>query len=289
MLRVRRGRAEGEGVTVETSSRGAERFDDVVFATHSDITLALLGEDADPAEAEVLRAIPYNDNEVYLHTGGWVRGSEDTGLCRGHLSLVRCPWTSGKGRCVGPAWPVRGCKPHEREGADKPTNTRSMRARDGCSAPASNCVYCKSLTTCAPLPFACAPPPTDQSLMPRNRKVWSSWNFIGSTAPGAESSAVCVSYWANRLQELPPGAPDLFVTLNPPRPPAADHVIRRLTLAHPVFRWAPPAAGQPLRAGMCRVSNPTQASYDTGRHRPQLGWPQTHARVGALSEATPAP
>lgn len=70
VLRVRRGRAEGEGVTVETAARGAERFDDVVFATHSDITLALLGEDADPAEAEVLRAIPYNDNEVYLHTGG---------------------------------------------------------------------------------------------------------------------------------------------------------------------------------------------------------------------------
>ena len=37
-------------------------------------------------------------------------------------------------------------------------------------------------------------------------------------------------------QELPSGAPDMFVTLNPLHPPAADKVIRRLSLAHPVFR-----------------------------------------------------
>lgn len=72
--------------------------------------------------------------------------------------------------------------------------------------------------------------------MPATRKVWSSWNFLGSSSPEQQAQAVCVSYWANRLQELPPGAPDMFVTLNPPRPPAEDKVIRALTLSHPVFR-----------------------------------------------------
>jgi len=33
---------------------------------------------------------------------------------------------------------------------------------------------------------------------------------------------VCVTYWANRLQPLPPGAPNLFVTLNPIHPPAGE-------------------------------------------------------------------
>lgn len=39
------------------------------------------------------------------------------------------------------------------------------------------------------------------------------------------------------LQHLPPEAPQMFVTLNPPHPPAADKVIRRLQLAHPVYRY----------------------------------------------------
>jgi predicted NAD/FAD-binding protein len=49
---------------------------------------------------------------------------------------------------------------------------------------------------------------------------------------------VTVSYWLNRLQHLPAEAPEMFVTLNPPQPPAADTIIRKLQLAHPVYRWA---------------------------------------------------
>lgn len=56
-----------------------------------------------------------------------------------------------------------------------------------------------------------------------------------SSEAGSERAAVCVSYWLNLLQNLPPGTPDMFVTLNPPHPPAAVAVLRRLTLAHPVF------------------------------------------------------
>lgn len=54
----------------------------------------------------------------------------------------------------------------------------------------------------------------------------------------ARSKAVCCTYWANRLQRFPEEAPNMFVTLNPVRPPAADKVLRRLSLAHPVFSAA---------------------------------------------------
>ena len=54
------------GVMVLTD-RGAERFDDVVLACHSDQSLALL-DDATPAEREVLGAIRYHRNRAVLHT-----------------------------------------------------------------------------------------------------------------------------------------------------------------------------------------------------------------------------
>jgi uncharacterized protein len=45
----------------------AERFDEVVLATHSDQALALL-DDAGDREREILGAIPYQHNEAVLHT-----------------------------------------------------------------------------------------------------------------------------------------------------------------------------------------------------------------------------
>lgn len=59
-------RREADGVTLGVDGQQA-RFDRVVIATHSDQALRLL---ADPTEAEreVLGAIPYQRNEVVLHT-----------------------------------------------------------------------------------------------------------------------------------------------------------------------------------------------------------------------------
>jgi len=74
----------------------------------------------------------------------------------------------------------------------------------------------------------------DPALMPRRRRIWSSWNYIG----GAHGEGPCVTYWMNRLQSLPGGnapAQQLFVTLNPVRPPADGSVIRSETYTHPVF------------------------------------------------------
>lgn len=73
---------------------------------------------------------------------------------------------------------------------------------------------------------------SDPSLMPRSRKVWSSWNYLGGGAD--EQSAVCVTYWMNRLQSLPTKTP-VFVTLNPSRPPSQDKTFARFDYDHPVF------------------------------------------------------
>lgn len=56
-----------DGVALELPDGSVERFDQVVFACHSDQALKLLG-DATPAEQAVLGAIPYQMNDVVLHT-----------------------------------------------------------------------------------------------------------------------------------------------------------------------------------------------------------------------------
>jgi predicted NAD/FAD-binding protein len=58
-------RPEGVELVMEDGHR--EAFDQVVFACHSDQALALLG-DATRAERDALGAIPYEANEVVLHT-----------------------------------------------------------------------------------------------------------------------------------------------------------------------------------------------------------------------------
>ncbi|MBJ2155858.1 NAD(P)/FAD-dependent oxidoreductase [Variovorax sp. IB41] len=63
---VRRITRTSEGVLVATDA-GTERFDHAILATHSDQSLAMLG-DASPAEAAVLGAIRYQPNHAVLHT-----------------------------------------------------------------------------------------------------------------------------------------------------------------------------------------------------------------------------
>lgn len=82
---------------------------------------------------------------------------------------------------------------------------------------------------------------TDLSLMPRRRKVWSSWNYLGANASQDGARPVCVSYWLNQLQALPCKSA-VMVTLNPFSPPAADKTIARFDYDHPVFDQAAIAA-----------------------------------------------
>ena len=57
---------DADGVTLLTD-QGSERFDQVVLATHSDQSLAMLGQPSVP-ETEILGAIRYQPNRAVLHT-----------------------------------------------------------------------------------------------------------------------------------------------------------------------------------------------------------------------------
>jgi len=56
-----------DGVALRARGCEVERFDRVVFATHSDQALRMLSDPSD-AERDILGAIPYQENKVVLHT-----------------------------------------------------------------------------------------------------------------------------------------------------------------------------------------------------------------------------
>lgn len=60
-------RRDATGVDLIIKGSEAQRFDQVVLACHSDQALRLL-KDASPAERDVLDALPYQPNDVVLHT-----------------------------------------------------------------------------------------------------------------------------------------------------------------------------------------------------------------------------
>lgn len=71
----------------------------------------------------------------------------------------------------------------------------------------------------------------DPSLMPRRKRIWSSWNFIDG---GNNDALLCVTYWMNKLQSLDTSEP-LFVTLNPVREPKEETIIGEYNYSHPYF------------------------------------------------------
>jgi uncharacterized protein len=74
----------------------------------------------------------------------------------------------------------------------------------------------------------------DPALMPRRRKAWASWNYLGRRTPGGGTNGLCVSYWMNRLQGIDHPRP-LIMTLNPNREPVPGSVIDSTTFDHPLF------------------------------------------------------
>lgn len=139
-------------VHVRDTSGQEDVFDHVVLASHTDQTLAMLA-DATPEERNILGAIRYRPNQVYLHR--------------------------------------------------------------------------------------------DRALMPRRRRVWASWNYIASSDPGAPYRDASVSYWMNRLQNLPGDKP-VFVSLNPLVPPRDDLTFGAFEYDHPQFDAAAIAAQKAL-------------------------------------------
>ena len=188
---------------------------------------------------DVLGAIPYSDNDVYLHT--------DEAL----MPRRRATWASWNflgrsgdagNKCVGRAWRV-GAAAAAAGGSHaigwRRSHTAAARRRGG---PWPLALPVRSGWTLA------SPPCRFLS------RLCHLSNHPHAFAPAAARAAVCVTYWANRLQPLPAGAPNLFVTLNPIEPPAADKTHRRLTLSHPVFSFASDAAQRALPAAQARAS-----------------------------------
>ena len=149
--RVVRVERNTDQVTLVFADGRSEVFEDVVLACHSDQSLALLAAPS-PSERQILSAIPYQENRVFLHR--------------------------------------------------------------------------------------------DPDLMPRARRVWSSWNYLSEAADDA-SQAVSVTYWMNSLQRLSTRQ-DYFVSLNPLREPSAETVVDHYEYHHPVFDAAALAAQKQL-------------------------------------------
>lgn len=74
---------------------------------------------------------------------------------------------------------------------------------------------------------------TDESLMPKTRSAWASWNYL-SDIDHDQSRAVAVTYWMNQLQPLHTNTP-ILVTLNPMREPEPSKVIAKFSYDHPMF------------------------------------------------------
>lgn len=85
----------------------------------------------------------------------------------------------------------------------------------------------------------------DSSLMPKRRKVWSSWSMLCEGAMGEAGRPVTLSYWMNRLQGLPTRH-QIFVTLNADREPDPALTHATYEYAHPYYDRATFAAQRNL-------------------------------------------
>ena len=71
----------------------------------------------------------------------------------------------------------------------------------------------------------------DDSLMPKNRNAWSSWNSI---LDKYDLSKNCVTYWLNKLQNLKTNK-NYFLTLNPFILIEDSKIIKKIEFTHPFY------------------------------------------------------
>ena len=75
---------------------------------------------------------------------------------------------------------------------------------------------------------------SDEALMPRRLKAWSSWNFISPGIGRDVKKPSSVTYWMNRLQAIKTRTP-VLVSLNPLIEPDPKAIYREFDYAHPIF------------------------------------------------------
>ena len=72
---------------------------------------------------------------------------------------------------------------------------------------------------------------TDENIMPKNKKVWSSWNsHVKSESPNKNS----LTYWLNLLQNLTCNE-NIFLTLNPNSQISENKILKKVKFTHPYF------------------------------------------------------
>ena len=81
---------------------------------------------------------------------------------------------------------------------------------------------------------------SDSSQMPKREACWSSWTYR------SQKGNIGVTYWMNRLQDIPRDDP-LFVTLNPSGDIPAEAIYDEVDFAHPVFDMAALEAQKDIR------------------------------------------
>jgi uncharacterized protein len=71
----------------------------------------------------------------------------------------------------------------------------------------------------------------DETIMPKNKKAWCSWNSSMSKDNIEKTS---VTYWLNRLQNLKIDK-DIFLTINPFREIPKDKIFKKVRFTHPYY------------------------------------------------------
>lgn len=159
-----------DGVTLH-SAAGAERFDKVIFACHSDQALALLDQ-ASAQEQDILSALPYANNDVVLHT--------DTRL----LPKRQLAWASWNYRLGGPS-------------SQSAAVTYNMNILQGIN---SDTTFCVSLNQTAAI--------DPGKILARFQYAHPQYSLVGTAAQarweellGVQHTYYCGAYWANGFHE----------------------------------------------------------------------------------------
>ncbi len=78
---------------------------------------------------------------------------------------------------------------------------------------------------------------TDASIMPKNKKAWSSWNYRVEKTGGQNGWDSNIIYWMNSLQDVSKKK-DYFISINDPGLLQKDAIIQTIEYEHPFFSMA---------------------------------------------------
>ncbi len=83
----------------------------------------------------------------------------------------------------------------------------------------------------------------DVSIMPKRKRCWASWVYHSEVEKPKDN--IPITYWMNLLQNIDKAAP-IFVTLNPHRDIAPEHIFEEHVFDHPIYSTQAVAAQEQL-------------------------------------------